>query len=203
MNEFKERIKFKSAEIKGNKLPPMYDMYDENGVYVGKINQNYEKMQNRWLKGICIFLETEQGKILMEHRGNTKLNPNEDDFCSGHVEENETYLQAAYREAREELGLMENDIKRLTLIGNETPLIFAGRKFLIQFLYGNIDSKKIKIDNKEVESYYQEEQEIAFQKLRDEKTKFPYKGNEEIFEEIIEKIKEEMNKSKKIIGIEK
>lgn len=203
MNNFKERLKVKSVEIKENKFPTMYNMYDEKGSYIGKINHNYEKMQNRWLKGVCIFFETEQGKILMEHRGNTKLNPNEDDFCSGHIEENETYLQAAYREAREELGLMENDIERLTLIGNETPLVFSGRKFFIQFLYGKINSKKIEIDNKEVESYYQEELEIAFQKLRDEKTKFPYKGNEGIFEEIIEKIKEEMNKPKKIIGIEK
>lgn len=200
MNKFKENLKIKGATIKGDKLPTMYNMYDKDGSYIGKINHDYEKMQNRWLKGICIFLETEQGKIIMERRGNTKLNPYEDDFCSGHVEDDEIHIQAAYREAREELGLKETDIENLKLIGEEIPLIFSGRKFLIQFLYGKTNSKKIIIDEKEVSKYYQEEPEIAFQKLREGKTKFPYKGNEKNFEEIIKKVEEEMKKNKR--GIE-
>ena len=203
MKEFRERLKFENVRINGNKFPTMYNMYDENKLYIGKINHNHEKIQNRWLKGISIFFETEQGKILMERRGNTKLNPGEADFCSGHVENEETYMQAAYREAREELGLMEHDIEKLKLIEKEVPLIFSGRKFFIQFLYGKIDSKKIKIDNEEVENYYQEEPEIAFKKLRDGKTKFPYQGREKEFEKIIEKIKEEMNKTKSVKDIEK
>lgn len=198
MNEFKERLKPKKIVIKGNKFPKMYKMYNKKGENIGEINHNYEKMQKKWLKGICIFLETEQGKILMERRGNTKLNPYEDDYCSGHVEDDETYMQAAYREAREELGLQENQIEKLTLIQKEVPLIFAGRKFLIQFLYGKINTKNIKIDNVEVEKYYQEEPEEAFKKLREGKTKFPYKGNEEALEQIIEHVIEKINEFKNI-----
>lgn len=183
MNKFKKELKVQGVD---GKLPTMYNMYNKDGKYVGKINYNFEKIQNKWLNGITIFLETQNGKIVMQHRGNTKLNANQDDFCSGHIDNSETVLQTAYREAREELGLKESDIRNLTKILKPIPLNFNGRKFFIQFLYGKVNSKNIKIDNKEVEFYYEEEIEVALKNLREGKTKFPYESNEKEFERIIE-----------------
>lgn len=188
MNKFKEKLRVESAQVNGKKLPDMYNVYDKDKQYLGKINQDYEKKQNNWLKGVCVFLETENGKIIMEHRGNTKLNPNEDDYCSGHVDENETSIQAVYREMEEELGLSKEKVTNLTKILEAIPLEFAKRKFFIQFFYAKIKSKDIMIDNKEVESFYEEEKELAFKKLRQGKTKFPYKGNEETFEKLIQEV---------------
>jgi len=189
MNKFKENLKIKEEKINGNNLPTMYKIYNKKGKYLGRINHSYEKIQNNWINGICIFLETENGKIVMQHRGNTSLNAKQDDFCSGHVDNDEVYMQAAYREAREELGLEEEKIKYLTKILEPLPLNFEGRKFFIQFFYAKTNSKDIVIDHKEVESYYEEEIELAFNKLREGKTKFPYKGNEEEFEKLIEEVK--------------
>jgi len=164
-------------------------MYNQSQNYIGKINNRYEKMQNRWLKGISIFLITENGKIVMEKRGNVKLNPYEDDFCSGHVEEKngylETYIQAAYREAEEELGLKPYQVKDLTSIQNPVPLVFKDRKFFIQFFCAKIDSKNITKDYKEVKDYYEEDIEQVIKKLREDRTKFPYRQNKDEIEKII------------------
>lgn len=199
MNKFKKGLKVKSADLK---LPTMYNMYNEDGKYVGKINHSYEKMQNKWLNGVTIFLETQNGKIIMQHRGNTKLNPNQDDFCSGHVDNNETYIQTAYREIKEELGLEEYDVKRLTKILEPIILNFNGRKFYIQFFYGKVNNENIKIDNKEVTSYYEEEVSLAFKRLREGKTKFPYNADEKKFEEIIEEFHRIKEKNSNLISKE-
>lgn len=199
INKFKKGLKVKSVDLK---LPTMYNMYNEDGKYLGRINPSYEKMQNKWLNGITIFLETQNGNIIMQHRGNTQLNPNEDDFCSGHVNNSETFIQTAYREAKEELGLEENEIKNLTKILNPIPLNFNGRKFFIQFFYGKINSQNIKIDNNEVMSYYEEEISLALEKLRNGKTKFPYNYNKKGFEDIIKelhKIREQIKENQATI----
>lgn len=199
MNKFKKGLKVKDIDLK---LPTMYKMYTEYGEYVGMINHNYEKQQNKWLNGITILLETQNGKIIMQNRGNTKLNPNQEDFCSGHVDNNETYMQTAYREAKEELGLEEYEIKNLTKILEPIPLNFNGRKFFIQFFYAKVNSENIKIDNEEVTSYHEEEESIAFNRLREGKTKFPYNTNKEKFEEIIKEFQKIKEKNNMLIGKE-
>ncbi len=195
MNKFKKGLKVKSVDLK---LPTMYNMYNEDGMYVGKINPSYEKIQNKWLKTITILFETEDEKLLMQQRGNTQLTPNQLDFCSGHVENEETYIQTAYREAKEELGLDYNKISNLTQILEPLPIGYKEKGFFIQFFYGKINSKYIKIDHKEVESYIKEDISLAFQKLRDRKTRFPYNCNEKGFENIIQefhKIREQIKEN--------
>ena len=49
INKFKKGLKVKSVDLK---LPTMYNMYNEDGKYLGRINPSYEKMQNKWLNGI-------------------------------------------------------------------------------------------------------------------------------------------------------
>jgi isopentenyldiphosphate isomerase len=80
---------------------------DKHDRPVGKATK-----QEAWEKGLYhrivrIVLENADGKILLQHRSPTKdLYPNCWDISSaGHVDAGEDYLEAAYRELKEELGI--------------------------------------------------------------------------------------------------
>ena len=96
-----------------------------------------------------IYIFNESGKLLVQQRSKKVLLPLMlDESSSGHVDEDETYEEAAYRELKEELGL--SDVK--------LELIEAS--FLTDINYNTVyrliikDDLKIKFDPREVENIF-------------------------------------------------
>lgn len=203
MNEFKRKLyedyqkykeNVKKVNITGNKKPKYYKMYDEDGEYIGWINTKYEKMQNRYLKGVSTFVITDKGEVIIEIRSkDCILTPNQRDLCSGHIDQEEQNDETVYRELKEELGIQKEQIYIFSKNINEIPLIFArNRKFFIQFntVIGNFDVEQIRkhIQSTEVADVISIPLQDCFELIRSNRTKFPYAGNEERFEEVFQSV---------------
>ena len=74
---------------------------------VGSATKQEAWQKGLWHRVVRIMLDDGKGSILLQHRSPTKdIYPNcWDNSSAGHVDAGETYIDAAYRELREELGL--------------------------------------------------------------------------------------------------
>lgn len=175
--------------IKGEKY---YKIYDEKGTEIGCINPLFEKRQSNWLKGVSVFVLTDDGRLVLEKRSkNTKLTPGNIDLVSGHRDEEEKGKEAAYRELKEELGIKKKRVLSLKKIRHETPLVFkGGRNFFISFYVTKLKKgiKNMNFQETEVEDVMIVPLQEGFDLIRQNMTKFPYTGNEKKFEEIFEKV---------------
>lgn len=194
MNDFKKSLKVqgKNSDNKNdNNNKIYYIVYDENGNKIGTIYPEYKKLQSQWLKVITMFVITKNGKLLVEERAKTDLTPNKKDLVSGHIENQEKGKETAYREAKEEVGIKPKKILKIKKVKNNVPLIIENRKFFTKFYFAiaNIDLKELKLQKEEVRSIIEVSLEEGFELIRQGETRFPYEGNEEVFEEIFEKVR--------------
>lgn len=176
---------------------------DGNKIYQNRISQKSELNQNDYLGGVSCFVLDENGNILIEKRGNTKITAGEIDLCSGHIDNNETPTQAMIREYVEELhkgDINEQEQARNEAINNlkkldELDLVFKNkgneRKFFIQFYVMKTELKKLTIQKEEISDIEWISMEKVFELIREGKTKFPYdKRYEKIFKQVREHYQE-------------
>ena len=191
--EFKDRIK---ANIKSNN--EYYKVYDKSGKYIRDIKiEDEKKLENEYLYGVTCFVINENNQVLMEERANTELTPGKIDLVSGHVNGNETGIEAILRELREEVGIYNveyNEIGKLNELSK--PLGFESkgkiRNFLIDFYCVFIDSKQVtKIQKEEVKSYEWVPMNIAIDRIVNGLTKFPKQENGKVnYKQVINNLKE-------------
>lgn len=102
--------------------------------------------------GVIVFLKGEQNKFLLLERKETK-----DDwtFAKGHIEEGEIPKETAMRELKEETGISEIKILDLPLIHEEYEIFKHGEKRLKinNYFIGFVKQNKVKIEEKEIQSY--------------------------------------------------
>lgn len=88
-------------------MPEYFDVVDENDVVVDK--QLGRECVNKGLlhRAILVFLVNPQGEVYLQKRARDILfYPGHwSASCTGHVSSGETYLEAAKREVKEELGI--------------------------------------------------------------------------------------------------
>lgn len=86
------------------------DLVDRDNQLVGRALRQEVRQKNLLHRGIAVLVRNSKGQVYVHQRTSTKdLFPAlYDMFVGGVVGEGEDYLQAAIREAREELGV-END----------------------------------------------------------------------------------------------
>ena len=212
MNNFKkslrnEKYKQKTKKIKNKPQWQFYKTYKignkGNKVYQGKKKEKNELSQNNYLGGVSCFIIDEEGNILIERRGNTKITSGEVDLCSGHIDNNETPTQAMVREYVEELhrgNQKEQEEARNEAINNlkkldELDLVFKNkgneRRFFIQFYVMKTKLKELTIQKEEISDVEWIKMDNAFELIRDGKTKFPYDLRyEKIFKQVREHYKE-------------
>jgi isopentenyl-diphosphate Delta-isomerase len=95
------------------KYPPVV-IVDEHDSEVGSA-----MLAEAWKKGlyyriVAVFVEDEEGQILLQLRGPQVINPNHwDQAAGGHVDEGQSYEQAAMNELSEELGIQDVELKEL------------------------------------------------------------------------------------------
>lgn len=184
---------------------------DGNKIYQNRISQKSELSQSDYLGGVSCFILDDNGNILIEKRGNTKITAGEIDLCSGHIDNNETPTQAMIREYVEELhkgDINEQEQARNEAISNlrkleELDLVFKNkgneRKFFIQFYAMKTKLNKLTIQKEEISDVKWIPMEDTFELIRQGKTKFPYdKRYEKIFKQVreyyLEKDKNEMHR---------
>ena len=176
---------------------------DGNKIYQNRISQKSELSQSDYLGGVSCFILDDNGNILIEKRGNTKITAGEIDLCSGHIDNNETPTQAMIREYVEELhkgDINEQEQARNEAINNlkkldELDLVFKNkgneRKFFIQFYVMKTELKKLTIQKEEISDIEWISMEKVFELIREGKTKFPYdKRYEKIFKQVREHYQE-------------
>ena len=176
---------------------------DGNKIYQNRISQKSELSQSDYLGGVSCFILDDNGNILIEKRGNTKITAGEIDLCSGHIDNNETPTQAMIREYVEELhkgDINEQEQARNEAINNlkkldELDLVFKNkgneRKFFIQFYVMKTELKKLTIQKEEISYIEWIPMEKVFELIREGKTKFPYdKRYEKIFKQVREHYQE-------------
>ena len=96
------------------------------------------------------FIVDEDGKILIIRSPKWKKPA----IPGGHIEIGETAMQAAVREAREEVGMEVEPIRLLQVQEAIFPKGFSRKRHFIFFKYlCKPKSRKVKIDNKEIVGY--------------------------------------------------
>ena len=213
MNEFKKSLRSENKERKTKKMENTQQAWQffktykkgKSGkkTYQKRISQKSELNQSDYLGGVSCFIIDENGNILIEKRGNTKITAGEMDLCSGHIDNNETPTQAMIREYVEELhkgDINEQEQARNEAINNlkkldELDLVFKNkgneRKFFIQFYVMKTKLKRLTIQKEEISDIEWISMEKAFDLIRQGKTKFPYdKRYEKIFEQVREHYQE-------------
>lgn len=84
------------------------DIVDENGNPTGKTALKSEAHKNGWFHNtIHLWLYTKKGEILLQQRSyKKKIYPLLWDVSvAGHIDTNETFVEATIREAKEEIGI--------------------------------------------------------------------------------------------------
>lgn len=213
MNDFKKSLRSENEKQEPKRMenvPQSWQFFKTytkgrtgRKTYQNRISQKSELNQNDYLGGVSCFVLDENGNILIEKRGNTKITAGEIDLCSGHIDNNETPTQAMIREYVEELhkgNINEQEQARNEAINNlkkldELDLVFKNkgneRKFFIQFYVMKTKLKRLTIQKEEISDIEWISMEKAFDLIRQGKTKFPYdKRYEKIFEQVREHYQE-------------
>jgi isopentenyldiphosphate isomerase len=108
------------VEIMNNSLVQIVDN-DDNVVGAAPIDEVHYK--GLWHRIVRVMVEDERHNILLQMRGpNVDTSPNMwDHSAAGHVDEGETYEQAALRELAEETGIRAKHIREIgTFKSNNT-----------------------------------------------------------------------------------
>lgn len=68
----------------------------------------------------AIITNSEGNVLLLKRRKDLKLDPEKYDLCSGHMKVGEVPTQTMYREIREEIGVKQEEIKKIEKLGDIT-----------------------------------------------------------------------------------
>lgn len=88
---------------------------NKNDKVIGSMSIDEAPRQGQIRRIVRIFLFDKKGKLFLQRRSSSKKTfPNTwDQSAGGHVEENESYLEAAKRELNEELGIKKAKLQEL------------------------------------------------------------------------------------------
>lgn len=88
-------------------MPELWDIYDRNRNLTGRTMQRGEPMlPDDYRLVVQVWIQNSKGKWLLSQRAPNKSQPLKWEPTGGCVQAGETSMQAAIREAREELGVM-------------------------------------------------------------------------------------------------
>lgn len=87
---------------------------DENDVLVGYESYDIAMEKHLTRRTCCIYIADEEGNHLLQKRSIHISKPGKlDKAVGGHVDEGETYKQAAVRELKEEIGLVDLELTEI------------------------------------------------------------------------------------------
>jgi isopentenyl-diphosphate Delta-isomerase len=149
------------------------DVISEHDVTIGKETRKKVHEVGLWHRGVHVFLFDKDGKMLIQKRSADRAsNPLRlDCSVSEHVLAGESYAEAAIRGLKEEMGLENIEIKKLS----KFKMNYGINDNEISELYeGLVDSNQVKFDPEEIESIdYVSMNELRLM-LKEDESKFCY-----------------------------
>lgn len=108
----------------------------------------------------AIIANNDGNVLLLKRRKDLKLDPGKYDLCSGHMKEGEVPTQTMYREISEEIGIKQEEIKKIERLGDiNTPHEkLKNTTTHMYFIEINLSEKEI---NKRLRSVEEPEMESA------------------------------------------
>ncbi len=168
----------------------LLDTFDENGNKTGTIQKG--EHTDDYVKCCSCFVVNSKNQVLIEKRGKTVLDAGKLDLCSGHVQSGEVPIQGMIRELQEELGIEENEARNVINIGKlllDFNKVGGNFKCITDVFMLKRNEEGLKLQDEEVKGIEYYDLEEALNLIRKGRTRLPY---EESFENIFEKLKEEL-----------
>lgn len=73
------------------------------------------------LEFVSAIITNDEGNVLLlKRRKDLKLDPEKYDLCSGHIKEGEVPTQTMYRKIGEEIGVKQEEIRKIEILGDIT-----------------------------------------------------------------------------------
>ena len=147
-------------------------LFTKEGERAGS-SEKVEALKAGHIRGVArILIFNDVGKVFLQKRNKDKqVAPNTWDISvGGHVDEGETFAEAAKREAQEELGIQNLELKEITTFYLEEPSKYGtGKSF--DTLYSAVYSEEIRLREEEI----QDGEWVDLDTLRKEIKKSPEK----------------------------
>lgn len=168
----------------------LIDTFDINGNKTGTIVKGQKT--DDYIKCCSCFVVDSKSRVIVEKRGNTVLDAGKLDLCSGHVQSGEISTQGMIRELKEELGIDETECYgNIKKMGTVTIDFKKFKCFTDVFLLKRRE-ETLSLQDEEVKGIEYYPLEEVFELIRRGKTRIPYEQDTEKFEEIFEKIQQEL-----------
>lgn len=149
------------------------DVISEEDEVIGKETRKKVHEVGLWHRGVHVFLFTQDGKMLIQKRSADRSNSPSllDCSVSEHVQAGESYMDAAMRGLKEEMGVENIEIKKLSKFSMNYGL---NDNEISELYEGVVDSNQVKFDPVEIESVDYITSDQLKQMLREDESKFCY-----------------------------
>jgi isopentenyl-diphosphate delta-isomerase len=127
----------------------LLDVVNDEDVVTGQAMRSVVHQQGLQHRGVHVFLFNEQGEMLIQKRSADRANSPSllDCSVSEHVKAGESYLEAAVRGLKEEMGVDGIELKLLGKIQME----YGHNDNEISVIYkGKVDSQQVRFDPEEI-----------------------------------------------------
>ncbi|NJN79937.1 MAG: NUDIX domain-containing protein [Anaerolineales bacterium] len=151
----------------------LLDLVNEDDVVIGKETRRKIHELGLWHRGVHVFLFTSDGKMLIQKRSADRASSPFmlDCSVSEHVQSGETYVQAAIRGMKEEMGVENIELKKLA----KFRMNYGINDNEISELYeGIVDPNQVKFDREEIESISYLSVDELKKLIKDSESKFCY-----------------------------
>ena len=138
---------------RGKMTQEYLDIVNEEDVVTGKETRAKVHELGLWHRGVHVFLFNEQGEMLIQKRSADRTSSPSllDCSVSEHVQADESYLDAAMRGMKEELGVEGIEVKQLIkfkmnygINDNEISMIYEGKINSSQFRFDPVEIKSVR-----------------------------------------------------------
>ena len=127
----------------------LLDIVNDNDEVTGQAMRSVVHTQGLWHRGVHVFLFNEQGDMLIQKRSADRSNSPSllDCSVSEHVKAGESYVEAALRGLREEMGVEGID---LTLHGKIQMVYGVNDNEISEIYLGKLNGKEVRFDPEEI-----------------------------------------------------
>lgn len=166
-------------------MEELVDVLDENGKKIGVCTRAEVHEKGLWHKSVHVWIVSNSGKLLLQKRCKTKkFYPNVWDCAfAGHVDYDESSLNACLREGKEELGIELDEKKLKFLFTNKESLFHDGivnNEFVDIFVYeDDVDLNNLTLQADEVSDVKMVEAEKFFQLIKKHSKDILYHSDKE------------------------
>ena len=148
---------------------------DENDYVLGEVSREKAHTEGLWHRVAVVYLLNADGKILIQER---KDSPGFgfDHSSAGHVDPGESYLEAAGRELKEELGVSGVELKEIGDAEGDEPKPHLKKRLRHKFKIFECVAEPGRLEPTEVVRVFWADPQKIWQAMKDSSTAHKYCG---------------------------